>query len=150
MSLMVKYMIDSNIWDSVFTKFEVQLLLETLVARDKIRLFGTSIQDMEISAAPEATKLQDLIEKLQLQKVPSSGFILDFSRLDVDRFGPESSRWVDEHGKNHRDQVIGQTAEKIGATLVTNDKRLRKRAQSLEYPTRDFEEFLEELRQLDQ
>jgi predicted PilT family ATPase len=121
-------MFDSNIWDKLEGDPRAVLILEAHVNAGFVEVLTTSIQELENQSAPSYDIFEQLKKQLKARKVPSEGFVLDFTRLGLDKLSSENSKWVTENGSRNRDEVIGQTAETNGAWLITEDKVFRKYA----------------------
>lgn len=139
-------MFDSNIWDKLEADSKAVEALEAYVHSGSIEILTTSIQEIENQSAPSFTIFQQLKERLKTRNVASEGFVLDFARWDVDKLGSEGSKWVTKDGSRNRDEVIGQTAERNGAWLITEDKEFRKDATSRGLKNYPFADLLEALK----
>lgn len=125
---MIALMFDSNIWDKLEKDLDAFLVLEACVQRCNIQVLTTSIQETENQTAPSSVNFQRMKERLKTRTVPSESFVLGYARLDIDKLASEATPWVTQNGSRNRDEVIGQTAERNGAWLITEDKALRKDA----------------------
>jgi hypothetical protein len=123
-------MFDSNIWDKLEVDSQTVVALEAYVQSGSVEILTTSIQEIENQSAPSFTAFQQLKERLKIRNVASEGFVLGFARWDVDKLGSEDSKWVTKDGSRNRDEVIGETAERNEAWLITEDKDFRKDAYS--------------------
>lgn len=121
-------MFDSNIWDKLEADSQAVIALEAYVQSGSIEVLTTSIQEVENQSAPSFEVFQELKERLKTRNVPSEGLVIGFARWDADKFGSEDSKWVTRDGTRNRDEVIGQTAERNGALLITEDKEFRRDA----------------------
>lgn len=139
-------MFDSNIWDKLEADSQAVLALEAHVQSGSIEVLTTSIQEVENQSAPSFAVFQELKERLKTRNVASEGLVLGFARWDVDKFGPEDSKWVTKDGSRNRDEVIGQTTEKNGAWLITEDKEFRKDATARGLENYSLTELLEALK----
>ncbi len=137
-------MFDSNVFHKLRDNPEICSFLERLSVSGVISIFITSIQTVENSHGPHPESLFDIRSRLGVRNVSSLGFVWDFSRLDVDRIGPEESRWVVHNTRNNRDEVIAATAEEIGAIIVTQEaKGLRSKAKRNNYPVMNLKELVD-------
>lgn len=127
---MIALMFDSNIWDRLVNDAQALSALEAYVQDGRIEVLTTSIQEIENQSAPSYSTFQLLKDRLKTRNVASEGFVLGFARWDIDKLGPEDSKWVTQGGTRNRDEVIGQTSERNGAWLITEDKEFRKDASS--------------------
>lgn len=143
-------MFDSNVFHFLRNNPEISSILENHSSAGRISIFITSIQTVENSKAPHAKDLFEIHKNLGVKNVSSIGFVWDFSRLDLDRLGPEKSRWVVENSGHNRDEVIAATAEEIGALLVTEEVYgLRSKAKRNNHPVMNVSELLDWLNQQD-
>lgn len=139
-------MFDSNVWDEFRIRKNVLSTLRSLIDLGLLEVFVTNIQITENEGARHKEELQEYREFLKAKTLPTSGFVLDFSKLDFDALGPENSRWVEIGSKSNRDQVTGQTAELYGNLLVTEDKKtMTKFALRNDYPVTDLATLIAEL-----
>lgn len=143
---MISLMFDSNIWDKLVNDSQALSALEAYVQDGRIEVLTTSIQEIENQSAPSFSVFQELKERLRTRNVASEGFVLGFARWDVDKFGSEDSKWITKDGTRNRDEVIGQTAERNGAVLITEDKEFRKDASSRGLKNFSLAELLEALK----
>lgn len=139
-------MFDSNVWDILETDQQAVLALESYVKAGHVELLTTSIQEIENQGAPAFAEFQKLKERLKTRNIASEGFVLGFARWDIDKFGSDDSKWVTQGGSRNRDEVIGQTAEKNGAWLITEDKEFRKDATARGLENYSLTELLEALK----
>jgi predicted nucleic acid-binding protein len=135
-------MFDSNVWDALLLDPKKVAVLETLAHQGSIAIFTTSIQEIENSRAPLNNEFEQIKQRLLVQNVASEGVVLDYARWDVDKFGPEESKWVTTGGSSNRDEVIAETAEMHDAWLVTHDKDLIKKARGLALPVYMLDELI--------
>lgn len=127
---MITLMFDSNVWDKLVNDSQALSALEACVQDGRIEVLTTSIQEIENQSAPLHSTFQKLKERLKARNVSSEGFVLGFARWNVDKLGSDDSKWVTHGGSRNRDEVIGQTAERHGAWLITEDKDFRRDATS--------------------
>ena len=139
---MIALMFDSNVWDALLLDPNKVAVLETLANQGSIVIFTTSIQEIENSGAPSNSEFEQIKQRLLVRKVSSGGIVLNYARWDVDKFGPEDSRWVTSGGSSNRDEVIAETAEMHGAWLVTHDKNLITKARSLALPVYKLDDLM--------
>jgi predicted nucleic acid-binding protein len=143
---LITLMFDSNVWDKLVNDSQALSALEAYVKDGLIEVLTTSVQEKENESAPSYSTFQQLKERLRTRNVASEGFVLGFARWDVDKFGREDSKWVTKDGTRNRDEVIGQTAERHGAVLITEDKEFRKDASSKGLKNYSLSELLDELK----
>jgi len=139
-------MFDSNVWDILETDQRAVLALESYVKAGHVEILTTFIQEIENQGAPAFAEFQRLKERLKTRNIASEGFVLGFARWDIDKFGTDDSKWVTQGGSRNRDEVIGQTAEKNGAWLITEDKEFRKDATARGLENYSLSELLEALK----
>jgi hypothetical protein len=125
-----RFLLDSMIADKIVdTPGALELVTEPTKA-GKLELVMTHVQEDEhANAEPKrAAKLA----RVPYSKVPTSVFVLDVSRLDEARLGDEepfeSLRGTVRHTA---DGMIAATAEFEGIPLVTEERRLARRAHQL-------------------
>jgi hypothetical protein len=139
-------MFDSNVWDEFDDNNLALLQLEDLVSAGTVKVLTTSIQEQENSKTAKSLEFKHYKLLLKTQTIDSEGFIVEFARLDLDKFGLEKSRWVVSGGSHNRDEVIAQTAVMNNAWLVTQEKkRLRQLAIRNQLPVYNLLELMEEL-----
>jgi len=143
---LIRLMFDSNVWDILEGDQQALMALESYVNAGHVEVLTTSIQEIENQGAPSFAEFQTLKERLKTRNVASEGFVLGFARWDVDKLGSEDSKWVTQGGSRNRDEVIGQTAEKNGAWLITEDKEFRKDATARGLENYSLTELLEALK----
>lgn len=141
-------MFDSNIWDALELDHDKVAFLERLAENGSIAILSSSIQEIENRGAPSNSEFELIKQRLIVQNVASEGIVLDYARWDVDRFGPEESKWVTTGGSSNRDEVIAETAERHHAWLITHDKDLIKKATSLALPVYTLDELITTLREI--
>jgi hypothetical protein len=139
-------MFDSNVWDEFHNKDLALRKLEGLVADERIKVLTTSIQEEENSKSPRHSDFGYYKFLLRAENIESERLVLGFGHLDLDKFGPEESKWVVRGGSHNNDEVIAETAFMNSAWLVTQEKkRLRKLAERNQLPVFNLSELLEEL-----
>jgi predicted nucleic acid-binding protein len=127
----VSYIIDTNIFDKLAADADALALAEQLVQRGEMKLLSTHIQRDEIAQVTDQERLQKLLS-VPIEEVPTFGIVLGVSRIGMARFAPseplESLRAGEDRSTRTNDALIAMTAQFEQATLVTEDKDLRKRA----------------------
>lgn len=129
---------DSNVYD-VFADSEARRqTLSGAIGAGRLRLLTTHIQRDELAAVTDARRREQLFEVLRLAvPIATNGFVLGSSRLGEARLMSEADATVfdpkmrngmsDARGTN--DALIIATARVENATLVSEDRRCRARAQ---------------------
>lgn len=143
-----KYLFDTHIYD---------LILDSSADLDGIantgELFITNIQQSEIKNignSERKTKLLHILEVLNPFKFDlESGIWLDDIYWDdnqiwIDNISPTCQSLLGKTVNTHRwkDALIGAVAEKHNLILVTNDRKVRKRAAIASIQTLSFTDFL--------
>jgi predicted nucleic acid-binding protein len=123
------FALDTNIYDKIADVPGALDLVNRLIAAGKVRLFVTHIQEDELADAPASRR--KVLGVVPRDVVPTYGFVLDHSRLDMARLGeaePIEAVRGENWEKRTRDALIAVTAGHEGHTLVTEDADLRTRA----------------------
>jgi hypothetical protein len=124
----VTCLVDSMIFDAIVD--EPGMLDRIRAANDagQLDLFATSVSERQIAAVPDP-KRRALLQMVPVTYVGTAGFVLDYSRLDVDRLGPAEPIEAIAGGKQRElgDGLIAATAAWDGVPLVTLDRRLQNR-----------------------
>jgi hypothetical protein len=127
LEVMERYVIDTNIHDLIADTPGANALVQRLVAAGRIELIVTHLQQDELSNASPARRQK--LREIPTTQVPTADFILGVSRLDHARLGDgqvlEAVRGTPTHTI---DGEIAATAALEGAWLVTEDRRLARRA----------------------
>jgi hypothetical protein len=135
-------MCDANIYDKIVGDDEVLRRLD----RDDcpVRIVATHVQDDEHAQIPDEQKRQAFVRSPR-RRVPTADFVIGFSRLDQARLGGGAAHDVVQGqakpGKHSRDGLIAGTAATDADVLVTEDGRLRRRAQEAGVAVWAWEEF---------
>ncbi|MDO8531877.1 MAG: hypothetical protein Q7T26_06885 [Dehalococcoidia bacterium] len=126
-------MLDTHIYDRLAAAHSDLCTLQESVQAGQLILLTTHVQEDELARIPDLEKRERVASILHLcQWIPTSDFVLDFSRLDMARLGTGETVEAIRKGnsKHTKDALIAATAAYEGGILVTEDKVLKKRAQS--------------------
>lgn len=98
--------------------------------RGELDLVVTSVTEREVGLISDEVKRKRIMA-IPRRMIGTAGFVLDYSRLDVDRLGPEGSIEAIRQGrlKETLDALIAATAKSEGLLFVTEDVRLRKKVE---------------------
>ncbi|WGY03336.1 PIN domain-containing protein [Nocardioides sp. QY071] len=129
---------DSNVYDVFADNGVRRQTLSGAISAGRLRLLTTHIQRDELAAVTDARRREQLFEVLRLaDPIATGGFVLGTSRLGEARLMSEADATVfdtkmrngmsDARGTN--DALIIATARVENATLVSEDRRCRARAQ---------------------
>lgn len=125
-----RYLIDSNIFDKLADDEATLKVATRLVESGHVVFLSTHVQADEIARTPDPDRLHRLLS-VPVEEVPTYGFVVGYSRIGMARLS-ESEPLESLRGGNldhTEDAMIGATAQFEGATLVTEDRTLRSRAQ---------------------
>lgn len=146
---MVGVMFDSNAFDALV---EGRISLN-LIQKSKEKSYEyhiTHIQTDEIADIPDSKKDKRKLMILFLTSVkpdviPTETFVLDHSRLDFGKLGNGEiyKQLVKEDNSNINDALIGETSINNNFLLITDDKELRNKVNSLGSTSKKISEFIE-------
>lgn len=129
--------LDSNALDHVVDSAELNGRVAAAVQSGRVRLLYTHVSVDEIAKIPDAKQQRraDILSWLTTfcVPVPTGGFVLDVSRLDMARLADASGvipYLQSDRGDHTLDALIGATALYEQAFLLTYDRRLASRALS--------------------
>jgi hypothetical protein len=133
----ISVVLDSNAVDHMVDFPDLSGRVVAAVHSGRVRLPYTHVSIDEIARIPDskAQRRADILSWLTTfcVPVPTGGFVLDVSRLDIARL-PDASGVIpylqSDQGDHTLDALIGATALYEGACLLTYDKRLISRASS--------------------
>lgn len=144
------FFIDSNIFDEIADEPGAFALVKRLVRHGVIELLVTHVQMDQIEDTPDEGKRKRLLRLVPwVRVVPTHGALYDVSKYDIARYtDPAVERDIDEiqRANKAKDALIGVTAKWDGATLVTEDRRLRRDASALGIAVLTLPEFIARLR----
>jgi predicted nucleic acid-binding protein len=138
-----RYLLDSNIHDKLIDERLALERFKLLTEEGEKVVFSTHIQADEIARTPNSERVHQL-GNVPVQRVPTSGVVLDASRFDEARFSeaePIETLRGDNWPKHTRDALIAATAGYESATLVTEDRGLRTRARARGIAVIDWPHF---------
>jgi predicted nucleic acid-binding protein len=142
-----RYLLDSNIFDKLADDSHALELTKRLVTAGRIALLTTHVQLDELIKVKDDTRLAELLS-VPAARVPTFGFVLDTSRLDMARVSgeqPLEKLRGENREKYTNDALIAATAQYEGATLVTEDSTLRNRSRGEAIAAIDWPTFRERL-----
>lgn len=128
--------LDSNAIDPFLDDPAALSLAAAAVADGRLQILATHVTVDEVAKTPDPERRASLLQVLArlAQRVPTFGVILGVSRvgeamLNDDVAGLEALR--SHNAKKHsKDALIAATAQFHGAALITNDRRLARRARN--------------------
>jgi predicted nucleic acid-binding protein len=125
-----RYILDTNILDKIAEEDQMVALVRDHTDRGELDLVVTSVTEREVGLISDRVK-QKRITAIPRRMIGTTGFVLDYSRLDVDRLGPEGPIEAIRQGrlKETLDALIAATAKSEGLLFVTEDVRLRKKVE---------------------
>jgi hypothetical protein len=128
---------------------ELQAKVIEVHERGLVEYLMTAIQLDQISQVPDASR-RNAMSAIPFVITPTYGLVLGVSKIGLARFGePELIEAIDSPGGNHtEDALLATTAAYEGAVLVTEDRRLRNRANAeggTVWHPREFVEYIETL-----
>lgn len=134
---------DSHIVDAIGATPGLLSAIQRAYRAGALELVTTHIQSDELAEITDPDKRARLLaiyNALPTSWVPTDGFVLGYSRLDMARLG--GGEWtgvsIDDldspHRKHRRDALIGTTAAGEADVLVTNDRRLARRMRGASAP----------------
>jgi predicted nucleic acid-binding protein len=137
-------MLDTMIFDKIVSAEGMTEKLQQLTDDGALALLVTHVQEDQLADISDAKK-QASIERVPRTLVPTSAFALGFSRLGMAGLGSgrllKSIRGTTSPLRHTKDGLIGATAGNTSAVLVTEDRRLRRRAVAAGVSTWDFAAF---------
>ena len=138
---MGNYLLDGNVFDELLINAELKRLMFKFSHAGLIRLISTHVEKDEIDAIPfekaeKWAQINVLRGELKISQVPASGLLLDLSKLGETKFisHQEMEKLVNSINGNLNyinDSVLAMTAKENDATLITNDVKLLKKANSV-------------------
>jgi ABC-type uncharacterized transport system involved in gliding motility auxiliary subunit len=131
------YLLDTNVFDWLVSDDALLAAVERVQAAGLLRFETTHVQEDELGGIPPGAAKAIRIDRIRRQVVPTGAFVLGFSKLGMAALGDgkvlEHVRGAAaERSKHTQDGLIAETARARGRILVTDDGRLRKRAQEMQ------------------
>lgn len=142
--------IDTQIFDKIVDEPGVLALVQRLTEAGELEIRATSAQRREL--AEVGGDRGDRLRSVPATFVGTVGFVLDHSQVGIDRLGPaEPIQTVRPGtGKKHlEDALTASTALFENRALVTEDGRLRRRAEEVGIEVWPWHDFFAQLRALD-
>jgi predicted nucleic acid-binding protein len=143
----MRFMLDTMIFNHIVDDPAFAMVVRNAAHSGSITIVSTHIQEDQIADNPDDEK-REAISRIPRTVVPTTGFALDVSRLDMARFANDETsatieRMGQRHLKNTKDALIAASARDEADAIVTDDKTLRKRIrrEGLNVPLFTFEEF---------
>jgi len=153
------YLLDTTMFNT-FLKNQHKTDIEAL--RGKGRFYVTNFQKDELSATPESKKkdnLLSLFDAIAPEQVATKTFVISYSKLGAAELSDgmifnEILSGLNEcerkHGKkrkdNRKDALIGETAERNGYIMVSDDRCLSKVMKSRGVCVMDWNTFISGMR----
>lgn len=132
----MKIMLDTQIYDWIIDTPEMVERLNRLSREGKVRILCTHIQEDELVRIPDEKK-RAAVASIIKEKVPTSGGVFNVSKWNEFSWGDGSPGGfsiddVRSPSKGHtEDALIATTAVRDADVLVTEDRRLANRMQTL-------------------
>ncbi len=143
----MRFMLDTMVFDRIVADAAFGEAVRAAVRSGSITIVTTHIQEDQIAAIP-ADEKRNAIMRIPRRVVPTTGFVLDVSRLGMARFADEeTSATIERIGRRHlrtvKDALIAASTHDEAEALVTEDQMLRKRIrrEGLKLTLFTFEEF---------
>lgn len=128
----IRFVLDANIYDHLIATPEIQQAAIAGHESGQVEFLMTSIQLDQITAVPDAGR-RNAMAAIPFVITPTYGSVLGLSKLGLARFG--ESEQIDvvrsDQGNHTEDALLATTAKYEDAILVTEDKRLARRASEL-------------------
>lgn len=136
-----KFVLDTNVYDALCAG-ETDGAVSAACNSGTIELLMTHIQKDELDAMGDGEKLRRVFA-IPFVIAPTYGVVLGTSKNGLSRFGePEKVDAIRSPSGGHtNDALIATTAQYEGATLVTNERRLRNFATRQGIVVWDADEF---------
>lgn len=138
-----RFLLDSNVYDRLVETPEIQRRAIEAHTSGRIELLRTHVQvdelERDIDKAPYTLAIPGT-------PVPTYGLVLGVSKLGLARFGETAKiDAIRSPQRNHtHDALLATTAQYEGAILVTEDRRLRRRAEGEGIEVWDADRFIRE------
>jgi hypothetical protein len=128
----IRLVLDANIYDHLIATPEIQQAAIAAHQNGHVEFLMTSIQLDQITAVPDSDRRKAMVA-IPFVITPTYGFVLGLSKLGLARFGESEQLEVvrGDQGNHTEDALLATTAKYEEAILVTEDKRLEKRAGEL-------------------
>ena len=137
----MRAVLDTMIFDRIVATWGLTRRIRWLVEAGVLTILTTHIQEDELAEIPSWWK-RARIARIPRVRVPTSELVWDISRFDHARIGTgeplEQIRGTKRHTK---DGLIGATALFESAVLVTEERRLTRRASDAGVTVWDFKQF---------
>ena len=126
------FMLDSNAYDPIIDDLDLWRLTIETCQSGRIELLLTHVQYDELCDIPQEER-RNRAASIPFVVTPTYGLLLGTSKVGLARFGePDKVEAIRNQSDRHsRDALIAATAQHEGATLVTNDDRLTRRARQV-------------------
>jgi hypothetical protein len=127
----MRFMLDTMVFDHIVADAAFAEVVRDAVRSGSITIVTTHIQEDQIAAIPDEEK-RTAISRIPRRVVPTTGFVLDVSRLGMARLADEEpSETIERIGRremrNVKDALIAASTHDEADALVTEDQTLRKR-----------------------
>ena len=125
---MNKIIFDSNIYDKLNNRPDLQEKIRHLTNENKLTILVPSTINRELENSP----FKGVPNWFRTEKIGDSVFTLDYSQLDEDRLG-KGDIYKNHKGRSSkfRDAIITETAETDADIFVSEDKRCQKRLKDI-------------------
>jgi hypothetical protein len=127
-----RFSLDSNAFDRIAESDKTVELVRRATETGSIQLLSTHVQRDELAAIPDPVR-RERVARIPTSDVPTYGFVVGVSRLGMARLGDEARYEAMTGGnrqKHAHDALIAMTAQYEDTVLVSEDRRLRNRAES--------------------
>ena len=143
----MRFMLDTMIFDLIVADASFADAVRDAARSGAITIVTTHIQEDQIAEIPDDEKREAILH-IPRSVVPTTGFVLDVSRLGMARFADEeTTATIERIGRRRLRQakgaLIAASARDEADGIVTEDKTLRKRIgrEGLNVTLLTFEEF---------
>ena len=141
---MYKIIFDSNIYNKLDNRPDIRRKIKSLITNNKLSVVVPTTISRELEKSP----FKGVPDWFNTECIGDSAFILDYSRLDVDRLGGGDT--YNSHRGNSKkiqDALIADTAETDADIFVSEDNRCRERLKNISNSCKsltfsDFETWL--------
>jgi predicted nucleic acid-binding protein len=124
-------MVDSNVFDVLVDDAAARQAVLAAIEDKRLVLRTTHVQEDELAATPDKDRRTQLQQVVPRDRVVTSVGVFGVSKWGAASFGGSEEHEAIRHGPNHiEDAIIAATAVTDAHVLVTEEKRLRNRAQA--------------------
>jgi predicted nucleic acid-binding protein len=138
-----RILVDTMIFDRIVATRRLTRKIRRLARSGRLLVLTTHVQEDELAGVASRFKRARLA-RIPRDLVPTSHFVIGHSRFDLARIGDDPSfEQIRGTGAHTKDGLIGATALAESAVLVTEDRRLGRRASDAGVEVWTFAQFVE-------